>query len=185
MRLLLNPSTMSTTRIPPKLEPYVRIPPKGSLTLLTSVLGASTNWLVLRFIYNALTAPLTALDSPTTATKGDSNSSNEHTVLLTSFLRDKSFWVEGARRMGLDLGREETRRRWRFVDGLALGGQGVTKELALRRAGDGDAARTVVVVDALDWLVAERGDEGGVEHWLGEIMSTPVCNYMAAISGIC
>jgi elongator complex protein 6 len=172
---------MSTTRIPPRLEPYVRTPPKGSLTLLTSVLGASANWLVLRFIYTALTTPHAAIDSNTTATKGDNNGGNEYTVLLTSFLRDKSFWVEGARRIGLDLGREERRGRWKFVDGLALGAEGVKREFGLGRAsaaGEGGAGKVVLVVDAVDWLVVEHGNESGVEDWLAEVMSMPVCKYI-------
>ncbi|KAI9769437.1 MAG: hypothetical protein M1840_004139 [Geoglossum simile] len=167
---------MSTTRIPLKLEPYVRIPPKFSLTLLTSVLGASTNWLVLRFLHSALAAPLAAIDNNTAATKGDSNGYNEYTVLLTSFLRDKNFWVEGARRIGLDLGREERKGRWRFVDGLALGGEGVKRELEPRTAtaaGEDGGGKAVVVVDAVDWMVVEHGNESGVEEWLGEVMSMP------------
>ena len=43
-----------TSRIPPLLQSYVQLPSKWSLTLVTSVLGASANWLLLRFLAQAL-----------------------------------------------------------------------------------------------------------------------------------
>ncbi len=76
-----------TTRIPPLLEPYTYLPPPESLVLLTSVLGASTNWLVLRFLYDAL--------SP----NRDSAAESETAVVLVSFMRDFDFWRDGARRL--------------------------------------------------------------------------------------
>ncbi|KAI9776038.1 MAG: hypothetical protein M1839_000640 [Geoglossum umbratile] len=173
---------MSITSTPLKLEPYVRVPPKDSLVLLTSVLGASTNWLVLRFLYNALIASSTI--KPPTSAEGDGSDNNGYTVLLASFLRDKSFWVEGARRIGLDLGKEERRGKWRFVDGLALGGEGAVKRelgpgsrtVTATATATGQGRRTVVIVDAVDWLVVERqnmGGVGGVDEWVGEVMGMP------------
>ncbi|CAI4218295.1 unnamed protein product [Parascedosporium putredinis] len=43
-----------STRIPHLLEPYLHLP-ESSLTLLTSVLGATTNWLLLRYLAHHLT----------------------------------------------------------------------------------------------------------------------------------
>ncbi|KAH8667531.1 putative UPF0405 protein C3H7.10 [Tricladium varicosporioides] len=43
-----------SSKISPLLEPYLALPLEASLILLTSVLGASTNWLVLRFLHSAL-----------------------------------------------------------------------------------------------------------------------------------
>jgi hypothetical protein len=40
--------------IPPVLSPYVTPAPQGSLTLVTSVLDAASNWLLLRYIHAAL-----------------------------------------------------------------------------------------------------------------------------------
>lgn len=45
---------MASARIPPLLEPYLRLPPEAALVVLTSVLGCSANWLVLRWAYGLL-----------------------------------------------------------------------------------------------------------------------------------
>jgi elongator complex protein 6 len=78
-----------TSRIPPLLEPYLSLPPEASLILLTSVLGASSNWLVLRFLHSVLL-------------KQDANlelsSEYDTKVLLVSFTRDFAFWKELGRR---------------------------------------------------------------------------------------
>ncbi len=42
------------TPIPPNLSPVLQPPAPGSLTLITSVLDATSNWLLLRYIYAAL-----------------------------------------------------------------------------------------------------------------------------------
>jgi len=79
-----------SSRIPPLLEPYLVLPPEASLVLLTSVLGASSNWLVLRFLHSALIG---------SDTSPDAASDNEPKVLLVSFMRDFAFWKENARRL--------------------------------------------------------------------------------------
>lgn len=83
------PNRMSS-RIPPLLEPYLVLPPEASLILLTSVLGASTNWLVLRFLHSALAG---------LEISSDLSSEDESKVLLVSFMRDLAFWKENARRL--------------------------------------------------------------------------------------
>ncbi|KAI9788186.1 MAG: hypothetical protein M1835_002406 [Candelina submexicana] len=102
-----------STRIPPLLEPYIHIPQSGSLILLTSVLGASTNWLVLRFLYNALSSvsrdPHAAEAEAETAAAA---------VVLVSFMRDFEFWKDGARRLGLDLQQLTRAGQFTFIDGL-------------------------------------------------------------------
>jgi hypothetical protein len=75
-----------SSRIPPLLEPYLALPPEASLILLTSVLGASSNWLVLRFLHSALIGP-------------DAQSQSDTKVLFVSFMRDFAFWKENARRL--------------------------------------------------------------------------------------
>jgi hypothetical protein len=37
--------------VPPVLSPYVTPAPQGSLTLVTSVLDAASNWLLLRYVH--------------------------------------------------------------------------------------------------------------------------------------
>jgi elongator complex protein 6 len=81
-----------SSRIPPLLEPYLSLPPEASLILLTNVLGASSNWLVLRFLYSAL------ISSEASSSLG-TKSEDETKVLLVSFIRDFGFWRENARRM--------------------------------------------------------------------------------------
>jgi len=75
-----------SSRIPPLLEPYLALPPEASLILLTSVLGASSNWLILRFLHSALKA-------------SERDSGDDTKVLLVSFMRDLDFWKENGRRL--------------------------------------------------------------------------------------
>ncbi|KAH8601666.1 hypothetical protein B0O99DRAFT_680792 [Bisporella sp. PMI_857] len=93
-----------SSRIPPLIEPYLPLP-TASLTLITSVLGASSNWLLLRFLYNALLYP-------------NDPAQEDTKVLLLSFMRDLAFWKENARRLGLDLDKLAAKRRFLFLDGL-------------------------------------------------------------------
>ena len=79
------------SRIPPLLEPYLSLPQETSLILLTNVLGASTNWLVLRYLHTAL--------MPSSGPNPDGSMGNDTGVVLVSFLRDLSFWREGGRRL--------------------------------------------------------------------------------------
>jgi elongator complex protein 6 len=66
------------------LEPYLALPDEASLILLTSVLGASSNWLLLRYIYSILK---------------NQDEGEDAGVVLVSFMRDSTFWREGAGRM--------------------------------------------------------------------------------------
>jgi elongator complex protein 6 len=79
-----------SSRIPPILEPYLALPPEASLILITSVLGASSNWLVLRFLHTALISP-----DPPSEIQGE----DEAKVVLVSFMRDFTFWKENAKRL--------------------------------------------------------------------------------------
>jgi len=79
-----------SSKIPPLLEPYLALPPEASLILLTSVLGASSNWLVLRFLHSALLSQDAEANlSPESDTK----------VVLVSFMRDLAFWKENGKRL--------------------------------------------------------------------------------------
>lgn len=89
----------STTRkmpphIPPLLIHSVGVPPAQSLTLLTGLLGATTNWLVIRYLYAALSG-VKIRDGG----EDESRRQNEEVaVILVSWLRDYEFWKTEARK---------------------------------------------------------------------------------------
>ncbi|RHZ56015.1 uncharacterized protein CDV56_106474 [Aspergillus thermomutatus] len=89
----------SQPALPPLLTPYVSSLPHSSLTVLSSVLDATGNWLVLRFLYAALSAP-----------------SNSDAVF-------GSDGVDGRKKrrvvLGLDLARLTDKGQFAFVDGLS------------------------------------------------------------------
>jgi elongator complex protein 6 len=90
----------------------VKIPPEASLILLTSVLGASTNWLTQRFLYSLL---------PQLGRGGeaDAGQAGDTTVVLASFLRDYKFWKDGTGRLGIDLDAQSRTGNFVFVDCLS------------------------------------------------------------------
>ncbi|KAI5867742.1 hypothetical protein GGS23DRAFT_593027 [Durotheca rogersii] len=94
------------SRIPPLLDPYLRLPPEASLVLLTGVLGSTTNWLVQRYLQRLLAASAPPPEDEAAA------------VVLASFLRGHAFWRDGAARLGVDLDALAARGRFVFVDGL-------------------------------------------------------------------
>ncbi|KAF7548077.1 hypothetical protein G7Z17_g7284 [Cylindrodendrum hubeiense] len=152
----------SSSRIPHLLEPYIELPSESSLVLLTSVLGASSNWLVLRHLYSYL--------------RGVSGEDRDTGVVLVSFLRDGAFWRDGAAKMGLDLDALSRAGRVVFVDGLTglvtgdappVPANPARKERFLRSTklpdikkeleaavADLRTTRKVLVVDQLDALLA-------------------------------
>ncbi|KAI8295433.1 Elongator complex protein 6 [Colletotrichum sp. SAR 10_98] len=157
------------TRIPHLLEPYLALPPECAQILLTSVLGASTNWLVLRYLYSYLRRPTE--DAPADDTR----------MILVSFMRDFAFWKEGAGRLGLDLETLGRSGKFVFVDGLSglfsnaappatkgrrtLRGAkipDVQRELEAAVADvSGGGSKVVLVVDQPDFLLAATGEEVG------------------------
>ncbi|KAF4124602.1 elongator complex protein 6 [Geosmithia morbida] len=102
-------------RLPPLLEPYLALPAESSLVLATSVLGASTNWLVLRHLYRYL-GPRSLPGEGADGVEGGAE--EEVGVVLVSFMRDGVFWREGAVKLGLDLESLSKKGRFHHVDGL-------------------------------------------------------------------
>jgi elongator complex protein 6 len=97
-----------SSRIPPLLQPYVDLPSDESILLLTSTLGASANWLTIRFLCGALS------NAP------DGVQDEGHNVVLVSWMREYEFWRQEARKSaGLDLERLKKEGRFTFVDGLS------------------------------------------------------------------
>lgn len=171
---LLSSSKMSS-KISPLLEPYLALPLEASLILLTSVLGASTNWLVLRFLHSALlSGDASLVDGPEDDTK----------IVLVSFMRDFAFWKENAKRLGVDLEKAVVKKKFAFVDGLSGLFLPKQQRQTVRRSGEkvlidsglgsiseeisnviknlGDAEKVVLVIDQLDLLMATAGDQVGV-----------------------
>jgi elongator complex protein 6 len=79
-----------TSRFPPLLEPYLHFPSEAYFVLVTSVLGASSNWLVLRFLHSVF-----LVDDTAAGTADDGLGK----VVFVSFVRDLSFWKENAKRI--------------------------------------------------------------------------------------
>ncbi|KAF2030358.1 hypothetical protein EK21DRAFT_65793 [Setomelanomma holmii] len=95
------------TRIPPLLQPYLQLPREDSILLLTSTLGATANWLITRFLCDALS-------------NQDGGDAPGHNVVLASWMREYDFWRQEARKgAGLDLERLKKEGRFAFVDGLS------------------------------------------------------------------
>ncbi|PLB52418.1 hypothetical protein P170DRAFT_472313 [Aspergillus steynii IBT 23096] len=102
--------------LPHLLAPYVSSPPQSSLTVLSSVLGATGNWLVLRYLYAALS---TSSNSEAAFGLQGGDGGRKRKVVLVSFLRGWEFWRSEAKRLGLDLARLTDKRQFAFVDGLS------------------------------------------------------------------
>jgi elongator complex protein 6 len=86
----------SQLALPHLLTPYVVSPPQSSLTVVSSVLGATGNWLVLRFLYAALgNSPVShpGYGVPEFETR------KKRRVVLVSFLRGWEFWRSEAKRL--------------------------------------------------------------------------------------
>ncbi|KAL4791799.1 hypothetical protein BDV19DRAFT_287535 [Aspergillus venezuelensis] len=98
--------------LPHLLTPYISSPPPSSLTTVSAVLGATGNWLVLRFL-------CAALASSPTSHAGPGLQGGKRKVVLVSFLRGWDFWRTEAKRLGLDLARLTEKRQFAFVDGLS------------------------------------------------------------------
>ncbi|KAK4211819.1 hypothetical protein QBC37DRAFT_426149 [Rhypophila decipiens] len=135
----------SSRIIPHLLDPYLRPTETTTsdeaephLSIATSVLGASTNWLILRYLYAFLKQqqqqqqqqPPTQQqqqqqqqqqrESESPAGGSEEDEPTTTNVILVSFLRDYSFWKENAGRIGLDLDSLARAGRFGFVDGLGV-----------------------------------------------------------------
>jgi elongator complex protein 6 len=130
-----------STRIPALLQPYVQLPTPDSILLLTSTLGASANWLLIRFLCNELS----------TQDGGDEG----HNVVLVSWMREYDFWKHEARKgAGLDLEKLRREGRFAFVDGL---GAGNATDGSTAARGDAQTTPRVPVSNATP--AAQRGPQ--------------------------
>ncbi|KAL2888025.1 Elongator complex protein 6 [Ceratocystis lukuohia] len=102
---------MASRAIPYLLTPYLSLSDESSLTLLTNVLSATSNWLVVRYLQSLLPARGKAND--------DADASDGcAAVVLVSFMRDFAFWSECSGKLGVDLSRHCREGNFVFVDGL-------------------------------------------------------------------
>lgn len=94
---------MSTcTKLPPPLQPYLRLPPELSLTLLTGTLGCSTTWLTTRFVSSIIGAQ--SLSGGVPGVDGATQTEQrENAVILVSWLRDERFWRDEVRKASVRL----------------------------------------------------------------------------------
>ena len=144
----------SQPHIPPLLSTHLSsLPQARSLSLLTSVLNASANWLVLRYIYAALRD-----QSAGNADGGDAK------VVLVSWLRDWEGWRSAGRKLGTDF---QKGNKVVFVDGLGgrigMGEGGIAaaeKEIlaAIVKVQE-EGCRVLLVLDGLDFLLAATSVE--------------------------
>ncbi|KAJ6114814.1 hypothetical protein N7486_000592 [Penicillium sp. IBT 16267x] len=102
--------------LPPLLTSYLSSQPESSLTLISSILGATSNWLVLRYLYSALN---NSHSSNAALGFDESHDGAKKKVVLVSFLRGWEFWRAEAKRLGLDLARLSDKKQFAFVDGLS------------------------------------------------------------------
>ena len=184
--------------IPPLLSPNFSALPT-SVTLLTSTLGATTNWLVLRFV-------CAAVKSKGYETGNDINGvregSYDRRIVLVSWLRDEAWWRESGRKLvsiyhvsvstNFDIYSTRTgaNRHLRvqgidflnvdFVDGLGsalgLGAGGIADvERAIMKVVESkktlnEGRDIVLVLDGLDFLLAATGCEVlGLLDMIGEL----------------
>ena len=76
--------------IPPLLSSHLSSPTSaGSLKLVTSVLGASANWIILRHVQAALKPQLPI----------PSDNEGNTAIVFVSWLRGLDFWKDGTRRL--------------------------------------------------------------------------------------
>ncbi|KAM7208969.1 hypothetical protein V8F20_000847 [Naviculisporaceae sp. PSN 640] len=121
----------SSRTIPHLLEPYLLAGSDSEqdldseLVIATSVLGPSTNWLILRYLYTFLKQTSTGPRRTRNLNieqddQADIATAETTSVVLVSFMRDFTFWKENAGRIGLDLDALARAGRFAYVDGLGV-----------------------------------------------------------------
>jgi hypothetical protein len=105
------------TPIPPILSPYLSAASPGSLLLITSVLSAPANWLVVRSISTALHVDQARNARPSENISGARASSGRRVILL-SILRPLSLWAETGKKAVCNC--VESRRNFRAQQLLTL-----------------------------------------------------------------
>ena len=90
--------TENRARIPHSLLPFICLPPEHGLYLITSVLGASSNWLLLRYLY-AIFNQVRPYSEGDEELKHANKSQDAHiAVVLVSWMQEWEFWKTETRR---------------------------------------------------------------------------------------
>lgn len=159
--------------IPPLLSPYISNFPTPSLTLLTSTVGATANWLVLRILHVALLPA---------SSGSDDGGSLQTRVILVSWLRDTSFWKDGGRKLGQNF------QKVHIIDalsnGLGLQPRGladvertVLEAIKPSNEATGGGGKTLLILDGLDFLLAATScSANAILEMLGEFREVPFSN---------
>ncbi|KAH8884281.1 hypothetical protein GQ53DRAFT_797885 [Thozetella sp. PMI_491] len=181
------------SRVPPLLEAYLALPPEAAQIVLTGILGASTNWLCLRYLYSFLSTPTSRpADAPTSSSSGGSGTC----VVLVSFLRDYAFWRDGASRLGVDLEALGRAGRFAFVDGLSGlftslappgPGPGAPRPPGVGATGPESVPRSGPLPHGRQPIPVIRqpagGSEGALPSWRRVLCSGRVADVSAAVGG--
>ncbi|KAF6237019.1 hypothetical protein HO173_004898 [Letharia columbiana] len=157
--------------IPPLLSPNLSAHPCTSLTLLTSTLGATTNWLVLRFVCATLKSKGYGTGHDCHITQGDPF---DQRIVLVSWLRDGAWWRESGRKLGIDF------QRVHLIDalsnglGMGAGGLADVKKAIMKAIGSKKTptggGNVILMLDGLDFLLAATGWEVlGMLDMIGEL----------------
>ncbi|GLI76817.1 hypothetical protein PoHVEF18_005095 [Penicillium ochrochloron] len=144
--------------LPPLLTSYLSDQRESSLTLVSSILGATSNWLVLRYLYAAL-----GTSSSSSVSIGTDELSNgaKRKVVLVSFLRGWEFWRAEAKRLGLDLARLADKQQFAFVDGLSELFNS-SSPASSAQMNTGSAVRTTIPLRSQPGAVPGRGPPSAV-----------------------
>ncbi|KAI4653320.1 hypothetical protein J4E93_001082 [Alternaria ventricosa] len=155
-----------STRIPALLQPYVQLPPNDSILLLTSTLGASANWLLIRFLCHELSTQ-------------DGGDDEGHNVVLVSWMREYDFWRQEARKgAALDLDKMRREGRFAFVDGLGAGGDAMDGAVEGSLGVDAHAISRVPVLNAIrgPQILPARGPPGRIVPARGPPPAAPAAS---------
>ena len=102
---------MSHPRIPTILQPFIQVPSEHSLHVISHVLGASANWLIIRYLCAILgngnhgrqhdASVVDYLDGSMATNNTLNDEGNLVAVVLVSWMREWEFWQTETRRAGV------------------------------------------------------------------------------------
>ncbi|KAL9587228.1 MAG: hypothetical protein Q9212_000387 [Teloschistes hypoglaucus] len=153
----------SQPAIPPLLSTqFCNSQIQGSLVFLTSVLNASTNWVLLRHVYSALKGQPSPSTEPVDGTA----------VLFISWLHGSDIWRDGARKLGFNFPDDG---KITFIDALHLGhglrkdGINEVEDVLLKKIKEVETSknRVLLILDGIDFLLAAT--EARLDEILGMI----------------
>ncbi|KAL9127170.1 MAG: hypothetical protein Q9217_003903 [Psora testacea] len=146
--------------IPPVLSPYLSIFSSGSLILLTGTVGASTNWLLLRFVAASLKGKgAKRLSDGLNLHSNHDGDVGKVSVTLASWLREADFWKDGGRKLGIDFQKVTIIDAFSSNLGLDTNDLAALKKEILRAVGKAKEGpqsdeQVLLILDGLDFLLS-------------------------------